>query len=395
MRVAFAGGGTGGHVVPGLHLVERSLLAGAPGLDDLLWFTSGRPVEDRVLEGFAPPCAFERVALTLEASGGGAPGLGRLALRTPPAVLAARRALLRHRTQVLLGLGGYTTLPAALAARSLGVPVALLEINAVPGRATRTLARLASRVLHAWEGTLPPGGEGARDRLVGAPVAPAVAAVGEGRPAPGDARRFLGFDPGRPLLLVLGGSQGAGSLNAFLREHVGSLFDAGLQVLHQCGPGRLDETPVARPGLRVEEYLSPMAQALAAATVVLCRGGASTLAEVAAARRPALVVPYPHHADRHQERNARELGGGVELVEDAALGPGVVARLVALCGPGGAGERDLMAAELARVARRDPAGAVLEDLALLASGRAGGSTLQPTRGSAPVTRPGATADGPR
>lgn len=371
MRVAFAGGGTGGHVVPGLHLVARSLAADAPSLGDLLWFTSGRQVEERLLEGFEPPCSFERQVLTLEPPGGGAPGLGRLALRTPSAVLAARRALLVHRTEVLLGLGGFTTLPAALAARSLGIPVALLEINAAPGRATRTLARLATRVHHAWEGTLPPGGEGARDRLVGAPVAPEVSAVGDGACSAEVARESLGFAPDRPLLVVLGGSQGAASLNAFVRAHADALLAGGVQVLHQCGPGRqADEGPEERPGLRAVEFLSPVATALAGATLVLCRGGASTLAEVAAARRPAIVVPYPHHADRHQERNARELGGGVDLVDDDDLGPDTVQQLLALVGDAGASRRRAMSTELGRRVPRDAAGTLLTDLATLASGEA-------------------------
>jgi len=373
MRVAFAGGGTGGHVVPGLHLVARALaedegLAATPSIDDLLWFTSGRPVEERLLGSFTPPFPFERTVLELEPPGGGAPSLARLGTRTPRAFLAARRALSRHRSEVLVGLGGFTTLPAALAARSLGVPVALLEINAAPGRATRVLSRLSTRVFHAWRGTLPPGGEDRRERLVGAPVAPEVTRVSDDPATTHAAREALGFAADAPLLVVLGGSQGAGSLNAFLRDHVAALREAGLQVLHQCGPGRRDEAPEDGPGRRVVEFLSPVAPALQAATLVLCRGGASTLAEVAAARRPAIVVPYPHHADRHQERNALELAAGVRLVADDALDEALARELIELAGESGLDARRAMSSALEGCAARDAAGALLRELGDLAGG---------------------------
>jgi UDP-N-acetylglucosamine--N-acetylmuramyl-(pentapeptide) pyrophosphoryl-undecaprenol N-acetylglucosamine transferase len=151
-----------------------------------------------------------------------------------------------------------------------------------------------------------------------------------------------GFDPARPLLVVLGGSQGAGALNRFVAAELRRFQAAGLQVLHQAGPGRRDELPEPPPesavGFRCVEFVADVPRALTAASIVLCRGGASTLAEVAALRRSAWVVPYPHHPDRHQERNARELGGGVELVPEARLGPGLADELVRAAGP--AGERD-------------------------------------------------------
>ena len=369
MRVAFAGGGTGGHLVPGLHLVERARGAevGGPELSDLLWFTSGRGVEDRVLGDLDPGCEWERVVLSMEPAGGGAPSLTRLMGKTPGALFEARRALRRHRSDVLLGFGGFTALPAALAARSLGVPVALLEINAAPGKATRVLGPLAKVVFHAWRGTLPAAGAGARHRWVGAPVSPQISAVASASEAERlEARAALGFDPARPLLLVLGGSQGAKSLNAFISAHADELSASGVQVLHQCGPGRSAEVARSAPGVRIVEYLAPVASALKAATFVLSRGGASTLAELAVGRRPAIVVPYPHHADRHQERNARELGGGVRVVADDALDGRLTAELIRLVGEGGADERRDMESALEALAPADAAlelWRALEDLA--------------------------------
>jgi UDP-N-acetylglucosamine--N-acetylmuramyl-(pentapeptide) pyrophosphoryl-undecaprenol N-acetylglucosamine transferase len=363
VRVAFAGGGTGGHIVPGLHLVEHALITKAgPRITDLLWFTSGRAIEERVLSQLEAPCPFERAILTLEPGGGGAPSMARIARRTPAAFRAARRALVRHRTQVLLGLGGFTSWPAALAARSLGLPVALLEINAARGKATRLVGPWSQRVFHAWRSTLPGADPAGRHRLVGAPVSPALARLSREEGDVRRARREVGFDPERPLLLVLGGSQGAGSLNAFLSTHAPKFLAAGVQVLHQCGPGRMAEAPEQLTGLRVEEFVSPLWPWLAAATLVLCRGGASTLAELVAARVPAVVVPYPHHADQHQERNASELGAGVRIVGDGALDERLAEELAVLCGAAGAAVLEGMSAALAEVAPADAALEILFEL---------------------------------
>lgn len=366
-RLAFAGGGTGGHIVPGLHLLADAASRGrAPS--DLVWFTSGREVENSALAGLArlaPGC--ERVVLPLEPSGGGAPSLAQLARRALPATWRARRALQAHRSEVLLGLGGFTSLPAVLAARSLGLPCALLEVNAVPGKATRMLARLVRRVYHASPASLP-SAAGSRHVVFGPPLDPALA---RGRGTSIE-RRAIAQAAGLPgegtLLLVLGGSQGAGSLNRFVADHAGTLLASGAEVLHQCGPGRLESAPTERPGLVVREYLAEIPDLLRAADLVLCRGGASTLAEVAAARVPLVVVPYPHHADRHQERNARGLGAGVRIVDDAALDADLARELARLLGPSGAAERAERAAALEQAVPLDAARRILDDLETLARG---------------------------
>jgi len=353
LRLALAGGGTGGHLVPGLHLC-----AALPGaFEDVLWLTAGRGVEERVLAAgrLRGPCAVE--ALPVERPGGGAPGWGRLALRMPGAVARARAALRAHGSNVLLGLGGHASIPAVVAARSLSIPVALLEINAASGRSTRGLARLASRVLHAWPSTY---GGGARERLVGPPLAPEFDPARA--PWPDVARERLSFAPERPLLVVLGGSQGAGALNAFVREHQRTLLGSGIGVLHQVGPGRLGEAGAPLAGYRAVEYLDDVPLALAAATLVLGRGGASTVAEIAALGVPAWIVPYPHHADRHQERNARELGAGARIVPESELGHRSARELVLLCSRAGEAERASMRAALRRIVPRDGAERVLEVL---------------------------------
>jgi len=330
--------------------VQHAVVAGA--LEDLVWFQTGRAVEEAAMEGFGASLAgvpFERRVLRLEPRGGGAPTLARLALHTLPSTVVARAALVRHGTQVLLGLGGFTSLPAVIAARSLGLPVALLEINAVEGRATRWLKRHAARIFHAWPATLPRGelaGDGPLHLWTGPPLASDFET--QAPPAEGEAaeRRALGFDPDRPLLLVLGGSQGALGLNRFLADHAPVFAERDVQVLHQTGPGRLAEAAGAQAGYRAVEFLRPVSRALRAATLVLCRGGASTLAEVGALRRPAWIVPYPHHADRHQERNARQLGAGARIVQEADLDEERARELARLCGQAGAEPRAAMHAAL-------------------------------------------------
>lgn len=381
LAIALAGGGTGGHVVPGLHLLAHARAGGVA--THVLWFGAGRAVEERVFGGaLAEPAAavvagttIERIALSLEPPGGGAPSRLRLVARTPGSVLAARHALRRSGARVLVGLGGFTVLPAVLAARSLGLAVVLLEVNAEAGLATRWLARLARHVVHAWPASVPagaspgaPGDAGARHLVLGPPLAPAFLA-----PDPSDARRAelrraLGLDPERPLLLVLGGSQGALGLNRFVAEHAERLVAAGLSVLHQVGPARLTEAAPEREGYRALEFVDDVCAALDAADVVLCRGGASTLAEVAARGVPGFVVPYPHHADRHQERNARALGEGLVVVDETALGPATVQAIVALAGPAGRAERTRRGALLRAAVPRDGAARLWELVRELARG---------------------------
>jgi UDP-N-acetylglucosamine:LPS N-acetylglucosamine transferase len=367
MRLALAGGGTGGHLVPGLHLLEH-LRARDAAPRDVLWFSSGRAIEERVLAGLdrrLEPAALERVVLALEPAGSGAPSWLRLATRTGPELRRARLALARHGSEVLLALGGYTVLPAVLAARSLGVPVVLLEINSVPGKATRALAGLAERVVHAWP--TPAAAGGGRHLCSGPPLAPAFLRELPGQEERSRARAALGFRPEEPLLVVLGGSQGALGLNRFVAGQAAALRDAGVQVLHQTGPGRGNEAAPPGPGYRAVEYLDDVAGVLDAATLVLCRGGASTLAEVAARARPALVVPYPHHADRHQERNALALGGGVRVVPEERLDAALVPVLARLAGPAGERERVAMSRELQRALPRDGVARLADELLNAAS----------------------------
>ncbi len=326
LRLALAGGGTGGHLVPGLHLIEDLAQRGGV-LEDLVWFTGGRPVEQRVLAGLADlasPAPVRVVPLRLESRAGGAPGKLRQAMRLGPSAAHARRVLRDHRSQVLLGLGGFVCGPAVVGAAAAGVPRALLEINAHAGQATRLLGRISQRVLHAWPATMP-GTPGQKHVLTGAPLGPRFRPPTRAERTA--ARRELGLDPDRPMLLVLGGSQGAGALNDYVLEHGPKLVEQGCSIVLQTGQGKLPAQGPAGDHWLLTEYLPDVPTALYAASVALTRGGASTLAEVDAVALPAWVVPYPHHADRHQESNARQLGAGVQIVAEAELDASLLKRL--------------------------------------------------------------------
>ena len=340
MRLAFAGGGTGGHITPGRRVLE-ALAERKERLVDLVWFTSGRAVEDCALSGVEETlgeASWERVIGRLEPATGGAPGMGRIAARMAPELWSARRALRRHRSEVMLGLGGFSALAPLLAARSLGIPCAWLEVNTVSGRATRALAPLCRRVWHAWEATAKGRGS---DEVVGPPLETRLFACEEESQRQAT-RESLGLDPLAPLLVVLGGSQGALGLNRFLAEHAGILVSRGLSVLHQCGPGRTGEGAGDLQGYRSVEFLDDVPAVLGAADVALARAGASTVAEIGAARLPAVFVPHPTSLDQHQHRNAELLGEGGRLVDEKDLSAGFAVELARLVGPEGAGERAAM-----------------------------------------------------
>jgi len=337
VRLAFAGGGTGGHIAPGRRVLEVL----DERLVDLVWFTSGRAVEDRALEGVEESLGeapWERVKGDLEPASGGAPGMGRIALRLLPEVLSARRVLRRHQSEVMLGLGGFSALAPVLAARSLGIPCAWLEVNTVSGRATKALSPLCARVWHAWDST----SKGREADLVVGPPLEARLFTG---PDEGEARALrasLGFEEDAPLLVALGGSQGALGLNRFLAEHAGSLVQGGLSILHQCGPGRTGEGAGTLDGYRAIEFIDDVPAVLGAAELALARAGASTVAELGAARIPAVFVPHPASPDRHQHRNAELLGDGARVVDEGELGVAFATELVRLIGPEGSQERAQM-----------------------------------------------------
>ena len=307
----FAGGGTGGHLLPGLVLAEA--LARRAGWEPL-FVTGRRPVEDRVLAGIP----WERIGLDLEG------GALRALVRMPSASFRVRREFLRRPPAGVLVLGGRIGIPAAFLARALGRPLFLLEVNALPGKTTRFLAPLARRIFLGYPEAarfFRPG----RSKVTGIPVRNGFFHL----PPKEEAARDLGLPAGPgPVLLIMGGSMGARSLNETLPALLGRVrgdLPRGTRVIHVAGGERVESLREAwrRAGVPVKvfPFLRAMDLAFAAADLAVCRGGALTMGEAAAARLPALVIPYPWHRDRHQEANALPLvrAGGARILPQERL----------------------------------------------------------------------------
>ncbi len=309
----FAGGGTGGHLYPGIAVAEslRELDARARPV----FLTTNRPLDRQLLS----PTGFEQVEQAVRPFTLHPLRLPGFWLTWRKSVAAARELIRRRRAVAVLGLGGYAAGPAVVAASQLGVPAAILNPDAIPGRANRYLGKLTKLVVLQWDSTRRHFGPEVHCETFGCPIRRQF--VEADRLA---GRRLFGLDPERPLLVVTGASQGAHTVNTTLMEVWPKLHKRwpDWQVLHLTGDAdaAIVEQAYARSGVagRVLAFTHEMALALSAADLVVSRAGASTLAELTALGKPSILMPYPFHRDRHQHANAGELvaRGAAELVED-------------------------------------------------------------------------------
>lgn len=316
-RVLIAGGGTGGHLFPGMAVVEelRRRVASSGLTLEVTFVGTARGIEARLL-----PAAQEKLELldVTPLKGRSATELAASLMRLPGAYARCVSILRAARPDVVLGVGGYASGPMLLAARSLGVRTALLEQNAHVGMTNRILAPVVGRAYVTFEETRSVFGDKAR--VVGNPVRRAF--VDAARMALADPS---GFEARARKVLVIGGSQGAQHMNEVLPGALANAGVSGLEVVHQTGAAMLDAVKAryADLGVRAEvvPFIDDMARAYASAQLVIARAGATTLAEICAIGRPAVLVPYPHAADDHQTKNAQALerAGAAVMVRDAAL----------------------------------------------------------------------------
>jgi len=335
-----AAGGTGGHFYPGL-VAAQALKA--KGWEPLLIVRSGDPAL-AVLEkeGLA--------ALPVDLRGlprKPGPELFTFAVKLAAGLGTVSRAARAFRPDLALGMGGYLTFPLMAAAWRRGTPRAVHESNAILGLANAASAKLGAEIF--WG--LPPADAAAGGTLVGTPVRPALWE----RRDKAQSRRDLGLSPDRPTVLIFGGSQGAQGVNAALPLALKSV--PGAQALHLAGKGKAEAVAAAYRAAGVDavvrEYLEDMAAAYGAADLVVCRAGASTLAELAAQRAPAVLIPYPHAAADHQNANARvfERAGTALRIEESGLGARLGAALGdLLISDGGEKKRRGMSAAYDRLA---------------------------------------------
>ena len=324
VQVVLAGGGTAGHTSP--LIATAQALVRAEEATQLTCIGTSKGLETTVIPDagldlqLIPPVPMPRT-LT--------PELLKVPARLAGAVAAARDILLGHNAEVLVGFGGYVSMPAYLAARRLRIPVVIHEQNALPGLANKVAARFAKLVAVSFPDTPLPGAQ-----YLGLPVRRGVAELDvDARRA--DARLGFGLDPERPTLLVSGGSQGAQSINTATLGARAELLAGGVQILHVLGPKNITDADVVvtdeATGARYVPlgYVDAMEDAYAAADLMVGRSGAGTVMETATVGLPVIFVPLPH-GNGEQARNATFLvdGGAARLIVDADFDAARMAREV-------------------------------------------------------------------
>jgi UDP-N-acetylglucosamine--N-acetylmuramyl-(pentapeptide) pyrophosphoryl-undecaprenol N-acetylglucosamine transferase len=364
LSVLIAGGGTGGHLYPGI-AVARELLARRQ--DARVTFVgTAAGIEARVI----PREGFElELIRSAGLKGKSLPSRIRGAALLPVSAVDAWRVISRRRPSVVIGVGGYSSGPVVGLAALRRIPTLLMEQNAMPGVTNRTLARLVDAAAVTYEESRP--FFGARAFLAGNPVRPEFLA---GRGASGPARTdTTGVGPGVVRVLVFGGSQGAHAINLAMMEAAGRFAAAepAVAITHQTGERDLDMVRDAyrRAGLeaRVEPFLYAMDVEMKAADVVVCRAGATTLAELTAAGRPSILIPLPTATDDHQRKNAQALvgAGAARMLDQRELTGQRLAELVLALGRDAEGRRR-MSASAALMARPDAARVIVDKVLELA-----------------------------
>lgn len=313
MTILFAGGGTGGHLYPAIAIAEEILKIDPKCR--IAFVGTRTKIEARVV----PQKGFEFHAIWIS---GFSRRLTVHNLLFPVKVIVALIQsffLIRSiKPDAVLGTGGYVSGPVLFVASVMGIPTVIHESNSYPGVTTRILATRATKVLITFDITKQWISPKASVERAGNPTRSELSAVSRG-----DGSRFFDLDPAKKTLLVFGGSLGAASINRAMPAVVDDAAARGYQIIWQTGESdhAAAETVRRHPDCRIVKYLDRMDCAYAAADLVVCRAGATTLAELTRLGKPAILVPYPHAAANHQELNARAMvgAGAARMVKDSEL----------------------------------------------------------------------------
>jgi UDP-N-acetylglucosamine--N-acetylmuramyl-(pentapeptide) pyrophosphoryl-undecaprenol N-acetylglucosamine transferase len=317
LRVVIAGGGTGGHVFPGIALAQAFSTRNPES--EILFVGTGNAFEQRVFS----TTPFAHTAISVE----GIKGRGvfqklRAVAKIPSGVVAAIGILKQFGTQLVIGVGGYSSAPVVIAAWLMGIPIVIQEQNLIPGMANRLLSRLAKQIHTSFAETRP-GFSKNKVRVSGNPVRQELISVSEESE---NTKTQENADSGCFTVLICGGSQGARAINRAVLEALPLLIkDQRISLIHQTG--EIDESDVKDAysslgiSARVKAFFNDMAVQYAQANLVICRSGATTIAELTAVGRPALFIPYPYAADQHQRLNAELLvqAGAAEMILESEL----------------------------------------------------------------------------
>ena len=357
LRIVIAGGGTGGHLFPGIAIAEafEARIAGSRPL----FITTGRPIEERVLAtGMYATCRITAAGF----KGVGPVGKLKALFKVPAGLIAALLLFIRFRPHAVIGMGAYSAAPVIVAAWMLRIFRVIHEQNRIAGMTNRFLARFANRIYVSFPDTAV-GASPEKILFTGNPIR---GAIGQ---AP--AQEIPEAGPKPFSVLILGGSQGAHAINlsvmAALAHLQASEWATRLRFIHQTGAADCEmvREAYAKAGIeaRVEAFFDDMAACYAAADLIICRAGATSVAEAAAAGLPAVFIPYPYAADNHQYFNAKSLvdGGAAEMIDQEEARGHVLAERILFYAENEA-ERTQMQARITAFSRPDAADVIVSDI---------------------------------
>ena len=351
LKVVVAGGGTGGHLFPGIAIAGEFAVRNPQSR--ILFVGAGRPFEKDALARAGYP---QRTIAIEGIKGRGGWAKARAAMKIPGALFRSAGILAEAQADLVVGVGGYAAGPVALAAWIKGIPVVLCEQNTMPGITNRMLFPIAKRVYLSFENTrgkIDP----LKKRITGNPIRQQILAA-----ATREEKETNPF-----TILIVGGSQGAHAINLAVMDALPRLRQTRkIHFVHQTGAK--DQDPVAaayaKAGMdaEVKAFFHDMASRYRRADMVVCRAGATTVAELTALGKPALFIPYPYAADDHQEHNARALvdqGAAQMVLERELTGADLARRLEALAGS--PDRLASMASTSRRLGKPDAARAIVDD----------------------------------
>jgi UDP-N-acetylglucosamine--N-acetylmuramyl-(pentapeptide) pyrophosphoryl-undecaprenol N-acetylglucosamine transferase len=316
--ILIASGGTGGHLYPTIAIADV-IKRERPDIEVVFIGT-----RDRIESREVPRAGYPFEPIDIQAPRKTMRSLLSFPLVLRKAVSDSLRVIRKRKPSVMLGGGAYLSLPVGIAARLHGVPIGLLEINSIGGKANKFLSRMAERLFLAYPESKKdfPRMPTSRVTISGTPVREDLGQTLESKQ---EARQFFGLVPEQKTLFVFGGSLGARAINDAMKSLVAKFAEAHVNVLWQVGKGNdaeaLQESFKHLSGITIREYVYEMEKAYGAADLVVSRAGASSLAELARLGKPVILVPYPFAAENHQEENARayEAAGAATVLRDSEL----------------------------------------------------------------------------
>ncbi len=317
MKAIISGGGTGGHVFPAI-AIARALKAQEPGMDILFVGAKGKMEMQKV-----PAAGFKIVGLWISGFRRSLSASNILAVaKLLHSFVVSFRLLSKYRPDIAIGVGGYASGPLLRMASMMGIPIAIQEQNSYPGITNRVLGRKARLIFTAY-----PGMEAffaaEKTKLTGNPVRQDVICI-QGKKE--EALAYFGLKPSKPVILIIGGSQGARSLNEAMEASLGRFDDTDRQWIWQTGKDFSGKAKAlvdasGSGNTVVNAFIDRMDLAYAAADIIISRAGAIAISELCNIGKPVILVPFPHAAANHQEHNARRLeaSGAALLIKDNEL----------------------------------------------------------------------------